>query len=448
MTAYHLIGIGGIGMSALAKILHQRGHVVQGSDVVRSSITHDLEKQGIRVFIGHDATHVPDRGYVVYSTGIAKNNVEYVQAQKSSISLLHRSECLHYLMQGQHPLVVTGTHGKTTTSALLAHVLCHCGEEPSFYVGGVITSLSSQAGSGKGKYFVAEADESDGSFLRYAPQRAIVTNLDNDHLDFWKNAQHMQEGFIQFCHAVTEANGLFWCRDDPILPSLKLPGIGYGFSEESALRIQNVSYCGWSTRFSLSWFGKELGEFVIPLIGRHNVWNAAAVIGLCHSIGLQQEEIQKGVSSFQGVGRRCQKQADVRGVTIYDDYGHHPTEIQTTLLGLKNALEGRRLIVVFQPHRYTRTRDCMEQFATAFTAADVVVITDVYAAGEEFIKGAEGIDVYQRLQQQGSVMCRYLPRSTLRYEMMDILKEGDVLVSMGAGDITHLGSELVQEISR
>lgn len=443
---YHFIGIGGIGMSGLAKILLQKGKKVRGSDISASKVTEALQKDGAEVFIGHASSQVPTSAKVIYSSDIQEKNSEYLEAQKLSLSLLHRSALLQELMQGHDALLVAGTHGKTTTSSLLAHVLVSCGLDPSYSIGGIVQSLGSQAGHGKSSLFVAEADESDGSFLRYTPKGAIVTNIDADHLAYWETEERLTQGFSEFCHKVSSKELFFWCADDAKLASFSLGGLSYGFSSFADLHIDDVSYLGWKTRFSFSFKGLKYKDIEIPLVGVHNVLNASAVIGLCLQLAIDKDQIFSGLATFAGAGRRCEKKGEKAGILVYDDYGHHPTEIYTTLKAIKTAGEGRRVVALVQPHRFSRTKDCFSSFGGSLTPADLVLLTDVYGAGEKPIPGIDGQSLYKEIVSQGYEMCRYVPEEKLIEETLSVLKPGDIVVTMGAGDVTKIGQVLLERL--
>jgi UDP-N-acetylmuramate--alanine ligase len=443
---YHFIGIGGIGMSGLAKILMQKGEKVSGSDTSRSAVIDQLMKEGAVIHIGHAAEQVPAFSKVIYSSAVLEHNPEYKLAKEQQMPLLHRSHLLQELMKGKESLLVTGTHGKTTTSSLLAHTLVVSGEEPSFAIGGIVQSLASNAAHGKGHWFVAEADESDGSFLSYSPYGAIITNVDLDHLDFWKTEENLKQGFINFEKKVERKDYLFWCADDPILRSLSFAGIAYGFSSQADLQIVNPRYRGWKSVFNIKWNGKEYKDIEVPLIGNHNVLNAAAVFGLCVQIGLSEEKIRYAFSLFQGVGRRAEKKGEYNSIEIYDDYAHHPTEIETTLQALRHACAGRRLVVLFQPHRYSRTKDCFDLFGPALKTADVLILTDVYAAGEAPIPSIDAAHLQNKINEQLKRETYYFPKDQIMEHLTKMISPGDVIVTMGAGDITQLGPKILQKL--
>ncbi len=444
---YHFIGIGGIGMSGLAKILLQKGEKVSGSDIASSWITEELVKEGAEVFIKHDASQVPANAKVIYSSDIQRGNVEYMESQNRSLPLLHRSVLLQELMKDKEAVLVTGTHGKTTTSSLLAHVLVSCGLDPSYCIGGIVQSLGSQSGYGKNRLFVAEADESDGSFLAYTPKGAILTNVDADHLVYWKTEERLLQGFLDFYHKVSCKEWFFWCADDAKLASLSLEGVSYGFSPAADLHIEEVTYLGWKTKFSFSWKGRVYRDIEIPLIGIHNVLNASAVIGLCLQMGVEEGKVFSSLKTFSGAGRRCEKKGEEAGISVYDDYGHHPTEIHTTLNAIRVAGEGRRIVALFQPHRFSRVKDCFSSFGPALIPADIVLMTDIYGAGETPIEGIDAKSLLEKIISQGHATCKYVPKEQVVEEVLAILEPGDIVVTMGAGDITKMGPLLLERLS-
>lgn len=444
----HFIGIGGIGMSGLARILLKRGEKVSGSDLARSSLTEQLQEEGAEIFIGHHPENVSDANRIVYSTDIAPDNPEFILAKERGISLMHRSELLAQLMEGFAPLLVTGTHGKTTTSSLLTHLLIVSGLDPSFSIGGVMQGLKTNGYHGRGIYFTAEADESDGSFLKYPSFGAVITNLENDHMNFWKEGEALDRAFKQFASQVGSSDHLFWCRDDLRLTGLKLEGHSYGFSDEADLRIDNFQQLGWKVFFDATFQGRSFREIELPLIGAHNVLNAAAVFGMGLKLDIDEAMIRKAIASFPGVGRRAEKKGSVNQIDIYDDYAHHPTEIFATLRALKTATHCQRLVVAFQPHRFTRTRDCLEEFSEAFEFADAVIVTDIYSARELPIPGINAELVLQGIKKIKPMPTEYVKRDVLPQFLCSYLKPGDLLVTMGAGDITQVGPLVLESLKK
>ena len=445
---YHFIGIGGIGMSALARILLQKGLAVSGSDSNPNPyLFESLKKLGAILYTEQSEDNITQRCCVVYSSDIPEGNPEIRVAKRRNCPLMHRSDLLNDLLRKDAALLVTGTHGKTTTSALLTHLLVQANLHPSFAIGGIVKSLEVNGGYGTGPYFVAEADESDGSFLKYAPFGAILTNIDKDHLDYWRSQSALIEGFKQFAAQVTSPMHLFWCGDDEALCSLRLKGVSYGFDEGNALRVLNFSQKGWKNFFDIHFAGKEHLNIEIPLIGGHNVLNAAPVFAMGLMLRIPEEEIRSAFASFQGVARRADFKGERGSIVAYDDYAHHPAEIFATLHAMKQAIENRRLVVVFQPHRYSRTRDLLGEFGPAFIAADVVVLTDIYSAGEKPIEGIDTEVLLKKMTQNSKREIHYCPRNHLTHFMPSLLQKNDVLVTMGAGDITKAGPEILAAVS-
>ncbi len=441
---YHFVAIGGIGMSALARIALERGATVTGSDIVESAITKGLKKAGASIFIGHREENLPPSAVVVYSTAMAGDNPELKRAKELGYPLMHRATLLAEWMRSYLPLLIAGTHGKTTTSSLLAHVLTETGALPTFAVGGIIHSMEKNGGAGRGPYFVAEACESDGTFLHYRGYGGIITNIDNDHLDYWKEMPALIDGFRIFADQMLTKDHLFVCADDPTIRSMNMGGISYGFDPSADVRISNFVQEEWTIRFDLFMNQKYYPKVELPLVGRHNALNAAAVFALILSLKIPADAIYPAFLSFRGIGRRMEKKGEVQGVTIYDDYGHHPTEIATTLEGVRAVSRKGRLVVVFQPHRFTRTRDCMEAFGGAFMAADIVYITDIYSAGEKPIPDVNIqtlLACVRRVDQRRSFV--YIPRSEVAQILRAELRKDDTLITLGAGDITKVAEELL-----
>jgi len=438
----HFIAIGGIGMSALAKILLEKGEKVSGSDIAASYVTEKMQKAGAIVYIGHSAQNIASPRRIIYSTDVPVGNIEYQVAQEKKIPCLHRSDLLAELLLEKKALLVGGTHGKTTTSSLLAHVLMHAGMDPSYAIGGMVRSLQSNGHHGKGEYFVAEACESDGTFLKYSNYGTILTNIDNDHLNFWKTEEALCKGYETF--AKNASKSLFWCRDDAKLAALSLKGTSYGFSPSADLRIIHFEQQGWDSVFDLTYQGRVYKNIELPLIGKHNALNATAVFGLALSLGVAEHTARAAFACFQGVGRRAEKKGEVRSIAIYDDYAHHPTEILATLSAMREAALGKRLVVAFQPHRYSRTKECLEQFPEVFDAADELIVTDIYSAGEAPLPGVTIDVVLEKIKTRSKAKVHYVPRQELTSMLCSFLRPQDQLVTMGAGDITRVGPEVLK----
>jgi UDP-N-acetylmuramate--alanine ligase len=442
MEKCHFIGIGGIGMSGLARLLLRKQSDVSGSDIASNYVTEELIKEGIQVKIGHSAKYITPEMTVVYSSDIRKDNPEFQAAMDLNCSLLHRSDLLAALMKDHTSFAIAGTHGKTTTSALLTWVLESAGQSPSFSIGGIVPNFQTNAAAGKGHYFVAEADESDGSFLKYCPYGAIVTNIDTDHMNFFKTESSLIHHFKTFMGQVANPDHLFWCGDDERLAALQMPGLSYGFSSDCSLVLRNFRQASWSGVFDVVFNGQCYEQITIPLTGIHNALNAAAVFGLALKLGIDCDVIRRSFLAFKGVLRRCEKKGETHGILFLDDYAHHPTEIETTLRGVRKAVGERRLVAVFQPHRYSRTADCLGQYGGLFQQVDELFITDIYAAGEAKIPGLSSQLICEEIKNHTKQSIHYIERGRLAEEMAHFLLPHDVVITLGAGDITKLSSEI------
>ena len=434
-------------MSGLARILLQRQLVVSGSDLAASSVTEGLSKMGAKVHLGHHEEQLPRDATVIISSDIKPDNPEYQAAMKLKLPVLHRSDLLALLLEQHKALAVTGTHGKTTTSALLTWVLIRAGLDPSFAVGGWLPELDTNSTAGKGEYFVIEADESDGTFTKYRPFGAIITNIDLDHMNHFGTENKLVTAFGKFAKSVTSAQHLFWCGDDALTKKLSPRGISYGFSPDNTLRASRYRSKGWSGLFDVQWRENCYHDVEISLPGRHNALNALAVFGLALSIGIREADVREALKTFPGVKRRCERKSDKRNVLILDDYAHHPTEIAATLAGIRGAVGERRIIAVFQPHRYSRTKHCLGHYKEAFDIADELLITDIYAANEAPIANVTAQAVVKEIEEHSSVSVRYVPRNSLRTTVTATVRPHDVIVTLGAGDITQLGGELADHLA-
>lgn len=432
---YHFIGIGGIGMSSLAKILLEKGERVSGSDQNAGARTRELASLGADIYLGHGLQQNSTDVINVYSSSIPLDNPERMAAK----TLLHRSDVLNGLIQEIKSLVVAGTHGKSTTSSLLSWVLEVAGLNPGFSIGAIPKNFCTNGRWGKGPYFVAEGDESDGTLAKYAPFGGIITNIERDHMDYFKTDEVMIDCFKTFASRVQH---LVVCGDDPIVSSLNLPGMSYGRKEGCRARLLKAEQRGWQLILSFEIDLKRFDAIELNLIGEHNALNALSVFVLCQMLGVDEGAIREGFCTFLGVGRRVERKGVLCGAEIFDDYAHHPTEAKTTLEALKKAAPERRLIALFQPHRYTRTKECLDQWGLALLAADAVIVTDIYSAGEKPIAGLDMKCVVAALQKDLKVPCIYLSRKRLTSLGEGVLREGDLLVTLGAGDITNFYDEL------
>jgi len=442
---YHFIGIGGIGMSALARIALRKGYRVQGSDAACNANTRSLEKEGAKIFLGHDASQVGEGCIIIHSSSIKKENPEWQKALALNLKILHRSEFLQQLQQGKKSLFITGTHGKTTTTGLLSSVLQESLLDPTFVIGGILHPWNTNARLGAGPFFALEADESDGSFLKGEPFGAIVTNLEREHLEYWQTDAALEAGFQQFLQGVKNKDLLFWCQDDLGLRKLRPEGVSYGFSEGASLRALRFEQKGFHLLFDAEFAGKRYETIAVRSIGRYNALNALAVFGLSLRLGIDEGAIRRAMREFGGTGRRMELVGSAAGVDFFDDYAHHPTEIEVTLQALKEAVHPRRLVAVFQPHRYTRVRDLGALFPDSFSAADLLIATDIYGGGEEKIPGVDTAFLLQKIQEKRAVT--YIAREELEGRLLSYLLPGDVLVTLGAGDITYLGRKICQGVS-
>jgi UDP-N-acetylmuramate--alanine ligase len=438
---YHFIGIGGIGMSGLAHMLLKQNISVSGSDIASSHVVDELIKAGAQISIGHHTENVRQGDIIVYTSDIKKDNPEYLAGQKWGSPLWHRSDLLAHLMKDQKPLAVAGTHGKTTTSALLSSVLIEAGWDPTIVVGGIIPQYKCHSKLGKGKYFAFEADESDGSFLKYHSYGAIVTNIDKDHLNNYQDSeQALIEAFKKFMSQVSSAEHLFYCGDDIHLSKLN-HGQSYGFTPSCKWQIRNLRQKGFHSFFDLVVGVKCYKEIELGLIGRHNALNAAAVFGLTVTLGVPESDVRNALKTFKGVLRRCEIKGEKNQVLFIDDYAHHPTEIETTLKGIRQAIEEKRMIVVFQPHRYSRTKDCLGTYGNIFDVADKLLVTDIYGSNEEPIAGLHSGLIVDEVQAASSISCDYIERSQLSHRLKLLAAPQDVIVTLGAGDVTKVAAE-------
>jgi UDP-N-acetylmuramate--alanine ligase len=439
---YHLIGIGGIGMSALAEWLLQEGYEVSGSDLCLSPLTKRLQSLGAKVTQGHFSTTISNELSVVFSSDIPETNSELSEARRLGCETLHRSDLARRLI-GEIPLfAITGSHGKTTTTALLTEVFEEGGLSPSFLLGGISLRFGVNGRRAQGNVAVLEADESDGSFLNCSPLGAIITNFDREHLRYWKTEEALSGGFLKFRQQVKEPNLLFYCGDDPVLANQARTGVSYGFEASNDLIISNVTQTGWQLSFDITFEGKNYQQVILHHIGRHQALNAGAVFGLALRYGVAEEKIRQAFLYFKRVKRRLEIKGEKDGILFLDDYGHHPTEIAATLKGLRQAFPTKRIVVVFQPHRYSRTEDCLSLFGKAFNDADLLFMTEIYSAGEPQKEGISSLLLQKEIQKLRAIPIILHARDGMGVRLKKDLKSGDLCVSFGAGDITHLYSEL------
>lgn len=447
----HLIGIGGIGMSAVAQLLLNMGWRVSGCDLKENDLINHLRKAGVCVWIGHNSWHLKTVDTVVYSSAIPEDNPEIQEAKLRGIRLMKRAETLAYLMQDKTVVSVTGMHGKTTTASLASYLLSEAGLFPTVAVGGILHNLGGNALFGKGRFFVAEADESDGSFLYYHPDYSIITNIDYEHLDYYRDFNFLLESFRRFINQTKDGGCLFCWRDDPYLNNLlrgyKNRVVFFGLGQDADICALNIILDGLTGEFDCFWDRKFIGHFKISLGGRHNILNALAVVALGLELGIDAQLIKGALVKYQGTRRRLQIKFRSSDYSVLDDYGHHPTEIKATLEAVR-LLNPRRLLVIFQPHRYTRTKLLLDSFASCFDLADCAIITDIYPAGESPIEGVSGYSIYERLKSRKHPQAQFLPKENILDYVIKILKPQDVVLILGAGDITKISDELAEVLKR
>ena len=445
----HFVGIGGIGMSGIAEVLHNLHYEVTGSDQAESATTIRLTEMGVKIRIGHQAENVGSTHVVVISSAIRSNNPEVLEARRRGVPVIPRAEMLAELMRLKSGIAVAGSHGKTTTTSLVSTMLS--GMDPTIVIGGKLKGLGSNAKLGQGDLLVAEADESDGSFLLLSPTVAVVTNIDREHMDHFQSMEDLKRGFLDFMNKVPFYGLTIACKDDQnvrdLLPRVHRRVLTYGITADAQLVAREISRLPYGSKFKAFLKGAELGEFEIPIPGVHNVSNALAAIGVGLELGMEPSEISLALSSFSGIQRRFELKGQGRGIRIFDDYAHHPAEIKATLLAARSLAPGR-LLVLFQPHRYTRTRDLMAEFFSAFHAADGVYLMDIYAASEPPIEGIHARVLESGIREYSRVDVVYRgDRGRLVEQLQRELRDGDVLFTMGAGDVYRVGEELVDRLN-
>lgn len=443
----HFVGIGGIGMSGIAEVLLNLGYRVSGSDMKASDITRRLAKLGATLFEGHRAENLVHADVVVISSAVRKDNPEVVAARQRKIPVIPRAEMLAELMRLKYAVAVAGSHGKTTTTSMVATVLSAAGLDPTAVVGGKVNVLDSNAKLGKSELMVVEADESDGSFLKLHPSIAVVTNIDPEHMDHYGTLDVLQTAFVEFCNRVPFYGLNVLCLDNPnvqaLLPRIEKRFVTYGSSHMADYRLEGITLDGFTTTFHAFRRDEPLGEFRVRMVGAHNAFNALAVIAIAEEMDIPLETVRGALAEFGGVQRRFTVKGEVGGITVVDDYGHHPTEVMATLAGARRAF-GRRVVVAFQPHRYTRTHDLMKEFATSFNDADVLFVTSVYAAGEDPIPGATGDSLAEAIRAHGHRDVTFVEkRVDLPKAIQGRVREGDLVLTLGAGDITQVGPDLL-----
>ncbi len=446
----HFVGIGGIGMSGIAELLLNLNYQVSGSDLRETAATERLERLGGTVHKGHREEHVLGADVVVVSSAVSQDNPEVVRARAENIPVIPRAEMLAELMRMKYGIAVAGSHGKTTTTSLIATVLAEGGMDPTMVIGGRLNSLGSNARLGDGDFLVAEADESDGSFLMLSPTVAVVTNIDPEHLDHYRDMQNLKEAFLRFVDKVPFYGLVVLCMDHPnvcgLLPQVRKRHVTYGLSRQADFRARDIRREGWETRFRVVRREEELGEIRLRMPGLHNVSNALAAVAVGHEMDLAFSVVKQGLENFGGIQRRLEIKGKEGGIVVVDDYAHHPAEIRATLDAARRGWD-QRILAVFQPHRYTRTQLCFDDFLSAFHDADTVIVTDIYPAGEKELMGVNAKKLMEGIRKQGHKEVRYLPEfpEIVSY-LSDTCREGDMVLTLGAGDVYQVGEELLRKL--
>lgn len=445
----HFIGIGGSGMSGLARIALADGISVSGSDAKDSTVLAALEALGATVYKSHEAAHVENVDVVIYSTAISSSNPEIMRAAELEIPLMTRANALALLMHGLTSIAIAGTHGKTTTSSMATVAFQACGTDPSFAIGGTLTASGSNAHRGSGEFFIAEADESDGSFIAYHPKAAIVTNVEHDHVDYFSTEAEVIEVFSNFAKTIPNDGFLIYCNDDAGSRSLgegvdHCTTFSYGTDPSSDLKLDQIELTAGGSKGRAIWKGTVVGVIELSVPGRHNLLNAAGTLALAMALDLNPTAFLSGLHSFRGAGRRFELKATVNGIRIIDDYGHHPTEIKVTLEAARRYADSGRVLVIFQPHRYTRTQAFLQQFAESLDAADDVTLLEIYAASEKLIPGVSSEQIAEKMAH-GIFLPNFADASE---RVVEIARPGDVILTLGAGDVNSLGPIIADGLTK
>jgi UDP-N-acetylmuramate--alanine ligase len=447
----HFVGIGGIGMSGIAEVLLNSGYCVSGSDLQESETTRRLRALGAQVFVGHEEENLAlSPSVVVISTAVKYSNPEVLEARRRHIPVIPRAEMLAELMRMKYGIAVAGSHGKTTTTSLIAAVLSTAGLDPTMVIGGRVHMFGTNAKKGQGEMLVAEADESDGSFLLLSPIIAVVTNIDREHMDFHQTMERLDESFLGFINKIPFYGLAVLCLDDPrvqgMVPKVRKRFTTYGLSSEADFSAQDLSSTAAGVTYTVTHRGKALGRLRLRLPGRHSATNALAAVAVARELEIPFGQIAAALDAFTGIHRRFEVKGEPGGILVIDDYGHHPTEIRATIGAIRDSWK-RPLTVIFQPHRFTRTRDLFDEFLTAFEGADRLVLTEIYAAGEDPVAGASGEALYQAIKRKGHLDVEFVPnKNDIVAQIADKLSRGDLVLTLGAGDIYKVGEALVEAL--
>lgn len=445
----HFVGIGGIGMSGIAELLINLGYNISGSDVSSSDTTKRLESLGAKIFLGHHSINVNNIELVVTSSAIRQDNPEVLEAKKKGIKIIPRAEMLSELMRVKEGIAIAGMHGKTTTTSLVGTILAWADLDPTIVVGGKLNALGSNAKLGKGKYLVAEADESDRSFLLLSPKMAIVTNIDMEHLDHYKNLDEIKETFLKFLSRLPKDGTAVLCIDNlevkSLIPKLKSKIITYGISKEAEYRAVEIKYNGINSSYECFRNNNSLGSITLPMPGVHNVTNSLAAIAIARELEIPFHKIAEGLKEFRGVQRRFTIKGIYKDVVVIDDYGHHPTEIRAIIEATKLSYPAQRIVLVFQPHRYSRTKDLFAEFVKCFDGVDILMLTEIYPASEDPIPGITGKNLIDAIINRGHKSALFCAnRVDIPKTLWPLLKKNDIVITMGAGDISKTGPEIIK----
>jgi len=445
----HLVGIGGSGMNGIAEVLLNLGYKVSGSDMNETEVIQRLRNAGGHITIGHSSSNIKGAQVVVISSAVSAHNIEVVAARSASIPVIQRAEMLAELMRLKYGIAIAGAHGKTTTTSMISSILASAGLDPTVVIGGKLNSLGSNAKLGQSEFLVAEADESDGSFLKLSPTIAIVTNIDAEHLDYYHDIETIRKTFLNFINKVPFYGVSILCADDAnirsILHAVEKRYITYGINNRADITVADIEMMSGRSKFRVLYNGMDMGKFELSLPGIHNISNALSGIGVAVELDINIDEVKKALRDFSGVERRFQivGKIDPQDILVVDDYGHHPTEIKATLSAAK-AGWGRRTVVLFQPHRYTRTRDLMNEFALAFGNADLLVVTDIYPAGEKPVEGVSAEKLFNTIIEHGHKNVLFVPdKKNIPEKVKELMRPGDMVITLGAGDIWKVGREII-----
>jgi UDP-N-acetylmuramate--alanine ligase len=452
----HFVGVGGVGMSGIAEVLSNLGYDVTGSDLRESETTKRLQSMGIKIYVGHRAENIDSAHVVVVSSAVKQDNPEVAAAHRLSVPVIPRAEMLAELARLKYGVLVAGAHGKTTTTSLISTVLGHGGLDPTIIIGGKLKGIGSNAKLGGGDFLVAEADESDGSFLKLSPTIAVVTNIDREHMDFFKDMEKLKEAFLSFINKVPFYGVSFICIENEkireLIPHIHRQYMTYGFSAASDIYAANIEKRFMGSSFDVIYKGSRLERFSLPIPGMHNVLNALACIGVALELKMEASKIKAALNSFSGIQRRFELKGESKCIKVYDDYGHHPTEVRATIAAARENMkylgEKARLFVVFQPHRYTRTSDLMDEFTFSFDGVDTLVLLDIYPAGEKPIEGVTSAVLLEKIGKGKSANALYAAgKEEARAFLLSNMKSGDMLLTLGAGDVWKLGEQILEDLN-